>query len=30
MDLVGREVAAATTDAIIALSSAMNTAVPHM
>lgn len=30
MDLVGREVAAATTEAIIALSSAMNASVPHM
>ncbi|MFZ4483170.1 MAG: GOLPH3/VPS74 family protein [Chthoniobacterales bacterium] len=30
MDLVGREVASATTDAIIALSTAMNASVPHM
>lgn len=30
MDLVGREVAAATTEAIIALSTAMNSSVPHM
>jgi len=30
MDLVGREVATATTEAIIALSAAMNASVPHM
>ena len=30
MDLVGREVATATTEAIIALSTAMNASVPHM
>jgi len=30
MDLVGREVASATTEAIIALSTAMNASVPHM
>lgn len=30
MDLVGREVAEATTEAIIALSTAMNSSVPHM
>jgi len=30
MDLVGREVATATSEAIIALSSAMNASVPHM
>jgi hypothetical protein len=30
MDLVGREVASATTEAIVALSTAMNASVPHM
>lgn len=30
MDLVGREVATATSAAIIALSTAMNASVPHM
>ena len=30
MDLVGREVASATTDALVALSSAMHASVPHM
>jgi hypothetical protein len=30
MDLVGREVSVATTEAIAALSAAMNASVPHM